>query len=864
VERYICVHGHFYQPPRENPWLEVVERTEEAYPFHDWNERITAECYAPNTRARILDDRGRIVQLVNNYARLSFNIGPTLLSWMKDAAPETYADILAADVRSAERYGGHGSAMAQVYNHAIMPLASPRDRRTQVVWGVRDFQHRFGRDPEGMWLAETAVDDATLELVAEQGVRFVVLSPYQAARTRPIDGAAGGIDGEAGGIDGAAGGIDGAAGGIDGAAGGIDGETRWDDVRGGRVDPTMPYRVELASGRTLAVFFYDGPISQGVAFEGLLSSADRFERRLLEGFGHRSGPQLVNIATDGESYGHHHRHGEMALAATLERLAHRDDVRTTNYAQYLARFPPTHQAEVVQASSWSCSHGVERWRADCGCGGESGRHQRWRGPLRDALDELADQLARRYEDLAGELLRDPWAARDDYVEVVLDREGNLAAFLSRHTVRELTPEEVRRAVTLLEMQRYSLLMFTSCGWFFDELSRPEPVQVLLYAARAIQITRNLTGDDLEPAFVDALARAESNEPEYGDGRGIYEQLVRPEITGLQEVGAHFAISSLSWTYGRAERIGAYEVLRDVDELRSAGRAKLGYGRLTVRSVVTLNEAELEFGVLHLGDHNVVCGVRPRGDDAAYEVMGAELEALFDTADFPGLVRAIDHHLGGPPYSLRTLFKDEQQRILDTVLETTVAEVEASYRGIYRGRAPLMRFLSDLGASVPSALKGAAEIVINADLRAELSTTSMDLQLVRSSLDEAARYRIALDEDGLAHTLSASVARLATRVGDRLAQGAERLADFDEEHEGVLERVGALLEAVELVPFEVDLAPAQDVVWRALRDHDASLRARISRGDRDATRWLAELTRVAEAIDVVPPGPLPSTALDMDP
>jgi alpha-amylase/alpha-mannosidase (GH57 family) len=834
VERYICVHGHFYQPPRENPWLEVVEQTDAAYPFHDWNERITAECYAPNTRARILDGRGRITQLVNNYARLSFNMGPTLLSWMKDAAPATYADIL--DTLSADRYGGHGSAMAQVYNHAIMPLASPRDRRTQVVWGVRDFRHRFGRDPEGMWLAETAVDDATLELLAEQGVAFVVLSPYQAARTRPLDG---------------------------------DGDARWDDVRGGRVDPTRPYRVELASGRSIAVFFYDGPISQGVAFEGLLTSADKFERRLLEGFGDRSGPQLVNIATDGESYGHHHRHGEMALAATLERLARRDDVQVTNYAQFLALFPPTHQAEVVQDSSWSCSHGVERWRADCGCStGEQGRHQRWRGPLRDALEWLRAQLATRYEKLAGALLDDPWEARDDYIEVVLDREGNLEAFLDRHALRRLEAAEVRTVVQLLEMQRYALLMFTSCGWFFDELSRPEPVQVLLYAARAIQITRSLTDDDLEPEFVTALAEAESNEPQLRDGRGIYEQMVRPEITGLEQVGAHFAISSLSWTYGRAERIGAYEVIRDVDELRSAGRAKLGYGRLTVRSVVTLNQAELEFGVLHLGDHNVVCGVRPRGDDAAYDAMGTELEALFDTADFPGLIRAIDRHLAGPSYSLRTLFKDERRRILDEVLQTTLEEVEASYRGIYRGRAPLMRFLADIDATVPPSLKSAAEVVINAELRTELGTTAIDLSLVRATLDEAERYRIALDEVGLAHTLSATVARLAVRIGQHLVQADERFVSFEPEHEEALERVSALLDAVALVPFEVDLAPAQDVVWRALRDHEADLRTRVARGDRDASRWLDELARVATAIGVVPPD-LPATppgapTLDTDP
>ncbi|MCC5949826.1 MAG: DUF3536 domain-containing protein, partial [Nitriliruptoraceae bacterium] len=433
MDRFICLHGHFYQPPRENPWLELVEQQDAAYPFHDWNERIDAECYAPNTRARILDDQGRIVRLVNNYARMSFNVGPTLLSWMRDESPDTYAGIIEADRRSVERFDGHGSAMAQVYSHAIMPLASEHDRRTQVVWGIRDFQHRFGRDPEGMWLAETAVDDATLDLLAEHGIRFVVLSPYQAARVRPLPGGTGTGD---------------AGNGTDEAANGVDDGTPWTDVHGGRVDPTMPYRVVLPSGRTIAAFFYDGPISQAVAFEGLLESGQRFADRLLDGFNGRRGPQLVNIATDGESYGHHHRHGEMALADALDRLARRDDVQVTNYAQYLHLFPPTHQAEVVQASSWSCSHGVERWRADCGCNtGEAGRHQRWRGPLRAALTELGEELAGIYEREAAPLLRDPWAARDDYIDVVLDRDGNRPGFLARHATHDLDLDEQRRVMS---------------------------------------------------------------------------------------------------------------------------------------------------------------------------------------------------------------------------------------------------------------------------------------------------------------------------------------------------------------------------------------------------------------------------------
>ncbi len=817
MDRFICVHGHFYQPPRENPWLELVEQQDEAYPFHDWNERITSECYDPNTRARILDRHGRITKLVNNYARISFNVGPTLLSWMEDSAPATYAAILDADAESRRRFGGHGSAMAQVYNHAIMPLAHPRDARTQILWGIRDFVHRFGRDPEGMWLAETAVDDDTLELLAAEGIRFTVLSPYQAGRVRPR------------------------------------GQAHWTDVSGGRVDPTMPYLATLPSGRTIAVFFYDGPISQGVAFEGLLADGRRFADRLLSGFGQRGGPQLVNIATDGESYGHHHRHGEMALAAALEHLDTRDDVTLTNYAAYLDRFPPTYDVEVVPQSSWSCAHGVERWRSDCGCGVVPGQHTRWRAPLRAALDDLRASLEARYEDLGGELFTDPWAARDDYIEVLLDRDHRLEGFLDRHVVAPLDPRGRATALQLLELQRHALLMYTSCGWFFEDLARPEPFQVLRYAARALQLARAVTGrDDLEPRFLDLLARAESNDPRYGDARAIYERLVRPEITGLEHVAAHFAIASLSQPYGEVERIGAYQVVQE-DEARSrAGRAQLGTGRLTVRSVVTEDESRFEYTVLHLGDHSFVCGVRLRGDDASYADLQAIFEGHFQTADFPAVIRAIDHHFEAEPFSLRDLFRDEQRRILDRVLATTMEEVEASYRSIYRGRAPLMRYLSELGTGLPAPLRSAAEVVVNAELASQLGTSGPDPSRVAALLEEAERFGLDLDEDGLAHTLSTSIARIAGRISQLLAGGYETLTTFEPRHAGTLQRVRDLIEVVDLVPFEAYLAPAQDVMWRLLTEHHGHLVRRATGGDAAAIRWLEELTRAALALNVAVP------------
>lgn len=818
MDRYVCVHGHFYQPPREHPWLEVVERQPAAYPFHDWNERITAECYDPNTRARILDRHGRITQLVNNYARISFNVGPTLLSWMEEAAPETYAAILAADALSAERFGV-GSAMAQVYNHAIMPLAHPRDAATQVRWGVRDFEHRFGRRPDGMWLAETAVDEAALELLAAEHIRFTVLSPYQAARVRAI------------------------------------GQQQWADASGGRVDPTMPYLVRLPSGASITVFFYDGPLSQGVAFEGLLTDGQRFADRLLHGFNGRPGPQLVNIATDGESYGHHHRHGEMALAAALDHLDGRDDIQLTNYATYLDLHEVNHEAQVLPASSWSCAHGVERWRSDCGCGGESGLHQRWRAPLRSALDELRAGLETVFEDLGSQAFDDPWAARDDYIDVILDRKGNLGPFLERHAGRVGDRKERMRALKLLELQRHAMLMYTSCGWFFDDLARPEPVQVLRYAARAIQLARDVTGvDDLEPRFLAQLAKAETNDVRTPDGAVIYAERARAKTIGLDQVAAHFAIASVSEQYGANERIGAYEVLRTAAYRERAGRAQLVVGQVTVSSVVTQGQDSFDYAVLHLGDHSFLCGVRLQGDQATYVGLRDELDRHFQTADFPAVIRAIDYHFEGEPFTLRDLFRDEQHRILDRVLAATMEEVEASYRGIFRGRAPLMRYLSELDTELPAPLRSAAEVVLNAELETQLGTTGPDPGRVEALLEEAARFRVALNTDGLAHTLSTSVSRIAHRIHDLLTTTSDPLVTFAPHHAGTLQRVRDLIEVIELVPFEVDLAPAQDVLWRLVTEHHAELVRRARLGDAGAVRWLEELTRAAIALDVAVPTP----------
>ena len=794
MDRYVCVHGHFYQPPRENAWLEYVELQDSAYPYHDWNERITRECYGPNAAARILQDSGRIVQIVNNYASMSFNFGPTLLSWLEESDPDTYAKILEADRTSRERFSGHGSAIAQAYNHMILPLANRRDRVTQVRWGIRDFEHRFGRKPEGMWLPETAVDLESLEVLADAGIRFTVLTQDQAARIRPIGGG------------------------------------EWTEVNGGRIDPTRPYRVHLASGKDLSAFFYDGPISRAIAFEGLLNQGEDLANRLAGAFlESRSWPQLVNVATDGETYGHHHRHGEMALAYALRYLEEQGLAKVTNYAEFLARHPPTHEVEIRENTSWSCGHGIERWRSNCGCrtGGRPEWNQEWRGPLRAALDALRDNLTSVYEREAKSLLRDPWKARDAYIDLILDRSPeSLESFLREHAEGDLDVARRTRLLELLEMERHLMLMYTSCGWFFNELSGIETVQVLEYAARAAELAERLTGRPVEQAFLTYLEAAKSNLPEFGDGRGVFEKLVRPARAGLEEVAAHYAVSSLFETYPDQARLFCYDVEREAFQALEAGGARLRIGRVRLKSRLILDELETSFSVLLFGNHNIHGGVRPTQGEEAYDALVRGMSAAFQHGEFAEVIRLMDHHFGASTYSVRNLFRDEQRKVLSQVLQDTLVPVEETYRQLYRQHVPLMYFLSSLQSPLPKDFRAVADVVINADLRDLLGADEPDADRVRNLLRDARAFGIDLDAEGLGFTLK--------ETAERAAEDVRRTP----EDAGALQRLLGLLELVGEVPFDVDLWRVQNLCWEVVEDGKARVDA-SSGGTGELVRLLGE-------------------------
>jgi len=806
VTRFICIHGHFYQPPRENPWLEQVETQDSAAPFHDWNERVTSECYAPNGASRIVNKQNEITRILNNYSHISFNFGPTLLSWLEENAPRTYRMVLDGDRASQKRFSGHGSAMAQVYNHIIMPLANTRDRITQIRWGIADFVRRFGRKPEGMWLAETAVDLETLQLLADHGIRFTILAPGQCARARPM------------------------------VKSGAGKEAAWTDTDAETLDTRRPYLVRLKSGSEIAVFFYDGARSRSIAFEGILNSGDNFAARLMSGFTTDVVPQLVNVATDGESYGHHHRHGEMALSYALKLIEKSADVRLANYAEFLAKFPPAHEAQIVENTSWSCAHGVERWRSNCGCntGSHPGWTQQWRKPLREALDWLRDAIAPLTEQAAAPLFADVWAARDAYITVVLERDSEATAkFLASHATHELSAEERITALKLMEMQRHALLMYTSCGWFFDEISGIETVQIIAYASRVLQLAAEIFGEGgikLEAQFVEMLRKAKSNVPEQGDGAAIYQSQIKKLQVGLEQVAAHYAISSTFSSYPDEAELFCYSIRRLTYEVVTSGRGRLLFGQARVASQITQEPETVIFAVVHFGDQNITAVVK-RYDPAQeqeYKEFVQKARTAVISADFPSLIRLFDHVFDGQTYSIQSLFKDEQRRIVKLILESTILEVESSLIAIYEDHASLLHFLGKTGLPKPPALSMAATFAVNAGLRRAIESDPIDALQVRAYRGLVAADHIEVEKSVLSYISDQKMKRVMVRLQ----------ADF--KNMSCLENALLTARTLSELPFELNIWQAQNIWYDTLK---------LSRKEQLSPEWQEKLMELGKQMKI---------------
>ena len=812
---YVTVHGHFYQPPRENPYLDAIERQPSATPFHDWNERIHWECYRPNAFARVLNDHGEVVGIVNNYEYMSFNIGPTLMSWLKRYDVEVYQRILEADTKSSQRLNGHGNAIAQVYNHIILPLANERDKYTQIRWGKEDFRSRFGRDPEGMWLAETAVDYATLEALVAEKIKFIILAPSQAQRCRPCPTE-------------------------------DDPHSQWHEVGGNQIDPTRPYRCYLDSQEIgkksqayIDIFFYDGPISRDMGFSDVVYNSHHFAGRVGAAIrGDHRQSQLISVATDGETFGHHKKGTEKTLAYAFIGEFPRHGWTVTNYAHYLSLNPPSWEVQLKPVTAWSCAHGVDRWQDDCGCGGEGGVwHQKWRRPLRNALNWLRDQLIDVYEKHGSVLFRDPWQARDEYIHVMSDRShANVSRFLSRHQTHELNAGEQVEALRLLEMQRHSLLMFTSCGWFFEEISRPEGTQILRYAARALELAGDVSGVQLEKGFLKRLILAPSNVEEFKHGADIYHKLVLTAQIGFKQVAAHYAITSLfnhhqntvsgqdtdKQSHGNYQRVYCYTA-HELDYYKQRiGPLTMVVGHLQLVSDITWESENLIFAVLHLGGWDFHCCIQQFTGRRNYGEIKEKLLTALQQASVAHVILVMTQVFGGEAFSLQTLFAEERHRIMRLLSQETLARLDQLYTQAYRDNySVIMAFHRD-GLEVPRELQVAAEIALGHRCLITLRSLQQAQLSLEQDINEAQlNWNLMVELEAISHEAEHLRCQLNIPEGNQILEQLivkllwQLLYDANSNLDTDIQRLERLIDIGYKLHIGINLNHSQELYWSCL-------------------------------------------------
>lgn len=813
TEKFLTIHGHFYQPPRENPWLEAIELQDSALPFHDWNERICKECYNPNSVSRIVDNKNQILDIVNNYQYMSFNFGPTLLSWMEEFAPLTYERIIKADIDSISEHSGHGNALAQVYNHMIMPLANAHDKETQVKWGIRDFEYRFGRKPEGIWLAETAVDDATLKVLVDNGIKFTILSPYQALKIRKT------------------------------------GDKEWQDVSWGNIDPARSYKYTLKSDskKSIDLFFYDGAISRSVAFDELLKDGNRFIKRLKEGVSEtRNYPQLVNIATDGESYGHHTKFGDMALSYVLKIKAEDEGFKITNYAEYLDKYESDYEVDIKQASSWSCFHGVGRWKEDCGCstGGHPGWNQKWREPLRNALDYLRDELAKVFEAEGPKYFNDnPWTIRNKYIDVILDRNYiTIRKFQKENFKPDLTEEQKVKGMELLEIQRQAMLMYTSCGWFFSEISGIETVQIMKYAARAMQLVARFTNEDFETHFKDILSQAKSNIAEFGTGKDIYERFVKPSVVTAKQIACLWAISSLYQDFEDEEDVYCYTVKRHSYQKVQKGSSNFLVGHIEISSKVTLQKADLMFALMQYAGGDFHCAIKEFSNDAEFNELQATLIKTFALNPITEIIRTLDEKFGKEYFTLKDIFIEERKKILQILLKDQLEKFGNTYKEMYDQGKGSIYHMQNLGLEIPKEFKISAEYALSHRYNDLLAGSDgfVETPIIQQIKDinfEAKRMNIAIDK-------TPSNKNFAKRIITNL----NRLTKSFEIQQA--DTIIELFEIVEKLDLQIDISEAQNVYYNKIYHRIGDILENNEKEPRDKDiKFIKLLLNIGEKLNI---------------
>lgn len=801
MSKYVVIHAHFYQPSREDPWLFDVSYEESAYPYHDWNERITEECYRPNASIPIVDRESRVVDLVNNYSWVSFNVGPTLLRWLEEKAPDVYEAILEADRVSRGRFSGHGSAIAQVYNHMIMPLASREDKYVATYWGIKVFKEVFGRLPEGMWLPETAVDDESLDVLAELGIKFTVLAPHQARAVKSPDGV-------------------------------------WTDVSGGRINTRRPYVYKTSSGRSIVLFFYDARLSHGVAFGDLLSNGDVFAKNILKAFSGVGETELVTIATDGETYGHHKKYGHLALAYALRTLSEGGLAKVTNFGEFLELNPPKWEVKIAEKTSWSCAHGVERWRSNCGCRIDVNRawSQEWRRPLREAMDWLAIEVKKVFFKEAGEIFTDPLSALLNYVSVVGKSEEVVDEYLSRFVKAPLTREVRSRALKLLEMMRHAYLMFSSDGWFFDDISNIESIQIMKHAARAIQLARELGGVDLETNYLRFLKDARSNVPYLRDGANIYELYVRSSVVDFHDVCVLYSMLTLSPNHEDIRRVFGYFIEDLGSESYVSGNSRSSFGRARVTYLATLESFECDYYSYSINGR-VLAGASAPAGKLDLRAIHDVLRNYIDAGEFSELEKYVLGHFS-KFRNFSDLRRDFQLAIISNYFSNLLSRVHERVKEILSTNYSIVKSSILSKAPFLDYFKEFIKLYVTYELRELLSKPLLDPSRLSDILTTIKEFGVELPN---------MMSELDAGVSNQLLQLIKELSSPD-----VLERaeecVMVLKEFAGLTTLK-NFWKTRATVCLLRRKYESSLKENAEKGDVKAGKVLSILNELSEILDV---------------
>ena len=784
VNKFVCIHGHFYQPPRENPWLEELEKEPSASPYHDWNERISQECYAPNAASRLCDRDNKILNIINNYESISFNFGPTLLSWMKKHQKEIYDIVVNSDKNS--------NAIAQCYNHVIMPLANMKDKETQVIWGIKDFEARFKRKPKGMWLPETAVDLQTLDIMQKNGIEFIILAPNQAEKIRALKGG------------------------------------NWVE-KYSSIDTRMPYSLTLPSKNKITVFFYDGTISHDMAFKNLLKNGENFFLRITSSLKNDSiDKKIANVATDGETFGHHLKFSDMALAYCIYKIKKDPSFQMISYENFLKEKTPTFEVTIIENSSWSCAHKVGRWSEDCGCklDASSNWNQKWRKPLREALELITNSYKELYEKEMLRFSNDPWEIRNAYIEVILDRsKENVENFIKKNAKKSLDEKEKIQFLKLLELQRFLMSMYTSCGWFFDDITRIETKQILTYAKRALQLGKELFNVDIEPKFLDILFLAKSNLNT--NGKDLFENEITPKCLEIKNIAIYFSILSLFKDFENKNSFYCYEIEMKNNKTHFQKGKKLSLANISVESKITFEKIDLSFAAIHFEDQNILLGVSEQNKSEFFKV----IEDEFKKDNIKKIKDIIISNFENHNFSFWDLLKEDQTKILNEILHTSIKEIIKNIETIYEEHYSLLSQVIERKYDLPIILHKSIDLVLNKKLYHLLTEEKINFPKVKHIVNELKKWGFEIDTE----TVSFELTKIIKNMVMEISKDAKNLP--------LIKKLNELFETFKIFDLNLDIWKSQNIFFSIFKKDYEKIYKKGVEKDTFSLDWLMEFKKL---------------------